>query len=161
MKKKMILITAILGIGFIISLSFFLATNNQVFEVITVSFGVTSYHFLMRLIIGTLVDKSMKNSANYNNIWFREKRFESKLYKFLCVHNWKQFVPTYNPETFNTNNKTIEEIIGATCQAEVVHEIIMLFSLLPIALIPIFGEPIVFIVTSILSMMIDSVFVIL
>lgn len=75
--------------------------------------------------------------------------------------NGKKIIPTYSPETFDITNKSIEEIIGATCQAEVVHEIIMLFSLLPIALIPIFGEPIVFIVTSVLSMMIDSIFVIL
>ena len=77
------------------------------------------------------------------------------------MHKWKKFIPTYSPETFDTTNKSIEEIVGATCQAEVVHEIIMLFSLLPIALIPIFNAPAVFIITSILSMMIDSIFVIL
>lgn len=46
MKKKMILITAILGIGFILSLSFFLAFNNEVLKIISISLGVTFYHFL-------------------------------------------------------------------------------------------------------------------
>ncbi len=161
MKKKMILITAILGIGFILSLSFFLAFNNEVLKIISISLGVTFYHFFMRLIVGTLVDLVMKNKANYNNKWFSTKRFESKFYNFLHVHKWKKFIPTYSPETFDTTNKSIEEIVGATCQAEVVHEIIMLFSLLPIALIPIFNSPVVFIITSLLSMMIDSIFVIL
>lgn len=161
MKKKMILITAILGIGFILSLSFFLAFNNEVLKIICISIGVTLYHFLMRIIVGTLVDLVMKNKANYNNKWFSTKKIESKFYNFLHVHKWKKFIPTYSPETFDTTNKSIEEIVGATCQAEVVHEIIMLFSLLPIALIPIFNAPAVFIITSILSMMIDSIFVIL
>ena len=161
MKKKMLLITAILGIGFILSLSFFLAFNNEVLKIISISLGVTLYHFLMRLIVGTLVDLTMKNKANYKNIWFSTKRFESKFYNFFHVHKWKKIIPTYSPETFDTTNKSIEEIVGATCQAEVVHEIIMLFSLLPIALIPIFNAPAVFIITSILSMMIDGIFVIL
>ena len=70
-------------------------------------------------------------------------------------------MPTYSPDTFDTSKKTVKEIIGATCQAEIVHEVIMLLSLLPIALIPFLGGAAAMIITSVLSMIFDSLFVIL
>ena len=77
------------------------------------------------------------------------------------MRKWKKFIPTYSPETFDVNKKDVTEIIGATCQAEVVHEVIMLFSLLPITLIPLLGGAVALIITSILAMLIDLVFIIL
>ena len=157
----MILITLILLVGFLIALPVSIATGNDALEVITISVGVTLYHFAMRLAVGTVVDRIMKNRANHKNVWFREKRFENKLYKLLRVRRWQKYIPTYDPDTFDTSKRTIKEIIGATCQAEIVHEVIMAFSLLPIALIPFLGATAAFVITSVLSMLIDSAFVIL
>ncbi len=157
----MILITVFLFIGFAILLPIFIVTGNSIVEVITITTGVTLYHFSMRLTVGTVVNLIMKNNANYKSAWFCEKKFEKKLYKLLRVREWKKYIPTYNPETFDTNQKTIKEIVGATCQAEIVHEVIMLLSLLPIAIIPFLGAAIAFVITSILSMLIDCIFVIL
>ena len=161
LKKQMITITACLFVAFAILLPVFITTKNAVVEVITISVGVTLYHFAMRLAVGTVINLIMKNKANYKNLWFREKGFEKKLYKLIQVQKWKKHIPTYDPNTFDTSKKTVNEIIGATCQAEVVHEIIMLLSLLPIALIPLLGGTAVFIITSVLAMIIDCVFVIL
>ena len=161
MKRKMILTTVFLLIGFAISLPIFIVTRNAIIEGITITIGVTLYHFAMRLAVGTVVNLIMKNKANFKRVWFREKHFEKKLYKLLRVRKWKKSIPTYSPDTFDTSQKSVKEIIGATCQAEVVHEIIMVLSLLPIAVIPFLGGAAAFITTSILSMLIDSVFVIL
>ncbi len=161
LKRKMILITALLLIGFTISLPAFVLTNNAIIEAITITIGVTLYHFAMRLSVGTIVNLIMKNKANHRSAWFREKSFENKLYKWIRVRKWKKFIPTYDPDTFDARQKTVKEIVGATCQAEIVHEVIMAFSLLPIALIPVLGCAAALIVTSVLSMLIDSVFVIL
>ncbi len=161
MKKKMILTTVILLIGFAIFLPIFILTNNAVIEVVTITVGVTLYHFAMRLAVGTVVNLIMKNKANYESAWFRERRFEKKLYNLLGVRSWKKHIPTYDPDTFDTNKKTIKEIVGATCQAEIVHEIIMMLSFLPIAVIPFLGGAAAILTTSFLSMLIDSVFVIL
>ena len=161
MKTKMILTTVFLLIGFAISLPIFIVTENAVIEVITITLGVTLYHFAMRLGVGAIVNLILKNKVNYKRVWFREKSFEKKLYKMLRVRKWKGYIPTYSPDTFDTNKKTVKEIVGATCQAEIVHEVIMVFSLLPIAVIPFFGGAAAFIITSVLSMLIDSVFVIL
>ena len=79
----------------------------------------------------------------------------------LGVRKWKKYLPTYSSDAFDTSKKTLKEIVGATCQAEVVHEIIMLLSLLPILLIPILGGAAAMIVTSVLSMLFDSLFALL
>lgn len=156
----MILTTVFLLIGFEISLPFFIVTGNAIIEIITITVGVTLYHFLMRLAVGTIVNLIMKNKANHNSLWFREKNFEKKFYNLLRVRKWKKYIPTYSPDTFDTNQKTVKEIVGATCQAEIVHEVIMAFSLLPIAVIPFLGGSTAIFTTSFLSMLIDSVFVI-
>ena len=157
----MLLITAALAIGFAISLPICLTVKSHIAEVITITIGITLYHFVMRLAVGTALDFIMKNKANYKNWWFREKRFECKLYKLIRVHKWKKYIPTYDPNTFDAKRKTVEELVGATCQAEVIHEIIMVLSLLPIASIPLLGGAEAMIITSVLSMMFDSLFVIL
>ena len=161
MKKKMILTIVFLLIGFAILLPIYIVTGNAVVEIITISVGVTLYHFAMRLAVGNVVNLIMKNEANHNSVWFREKSFEKKLYNLLRVRKWRKYVPTYSPETFDTNKKTVKEIVGATCQSEIVHEVIMVLSWLPIAAIPFLGGTAAIIITSFVSMMIDSVFVIL
>ena len=52
------------------------------------------------------------------------------------------------------------QIIQNTCGAEIVHEIIMLLSFLPLVTVPVFGSFFVFITTSVLAAMFDSIFVI-
>ena len=161
MKKKMSLITVFLLIGFAVFLTIYIVTNNNIIEVITITVGIALYQVAMRIAVGTVVNLIMNNKANYKNVWFCEKSFENKLYRLIRVRKWKKYVPTYTPDTFDTTKKTVKEIVEATCQAEIVHEVIMIFSLLPITLIPLLGGAVAMIITSVLSMMIDSVFVIL
>ena len=138
-----------------------MATGNPIVEAVTITMGVSLYHFAMRLAVGFFVNLIMKNKADHKNVWFCEKGFEKKLYALLRVRKWKPYIPTYSPDTFDTGQKTVKEIVGATCQAEIVHEVIMVLSLLPIAAIPFLGGAAAMIITSCLSMLVDSVFVIL
>ncbi len=161
MKNKMIFITISLLVGFAISLPVFIVTQNAIVETVTITIGVTLYHFVMRLAVGSIVNSIMKNKANYESVWFREKNFENKLYKLIRVREWKKHLPTYSPNTFDTSQKNVKEIVGGTCQAEIVHEAIMALSLLPITLIPFFGGASALIITSVLAMLFDSLFVIL
>lgn len=157
----MIVITIVLFIAFAIFLPLFFVTKNAIFETITITVGIALYHFVMRLAVGVTVNLIMQNKANYKSVWFKQKGFENKLYKFLNVRKWKKFLPTFDPKTFDANNKTIKEIVEATCQAEIVHEIIIAFSFLPIFLIPFLGGKVAIIITSILSATFDGLFVIL
>ena len=136
-------------------------TGDGAIEIITITAGVTLYHFAMRLTVGMIVNHVMKNQADPQNAWFRERRFERALYRGLGVRRWKKYLPTYDKDAFDTRTKTVRQIVGATCQAEVVHEIIMVFSLLPIAFAPILGGAVALTVTSVLAMLADSLFVVL
>ena len=136
-------------------------TKNDTAKTVTITLGIALYHFAMRLAVGTVINAIMKNKANHNHIWFREKNFENKLYRVIRVRKWKKHLPTYSPDTFDTGRKTVKELIGATCQAEIVHEVIMMLSLLPIVFIPFLGGAAAMIITSVLSMLFDSLFVIL
>jgi len=126
-----------------------------------ITFGTTCYHFSMRLLVGLVVDCIMQNKADYRKAWYRQRSWEDRLYKALGVKKWKGRFPTYDPSLFDSKKHTLDEIVQATCQAEVVHEIIIILSFLPLlGTIP-FGSFWVFAVTSLLSACFDLIFVIM
>lgn len=131
------------------------------FEAAAITFATTCYHFTMRLAVGACVDRIMKNRANCSTAWFIEKSWEAKIYNLLQVKKWKKRFPTYDPSLFDIKLHSIGEIAQATCQAEVVHEVIIVFSFLPLlAAIP-FGAFPVFLITSVAAACFDVVFVIM
>ncbi len=123
--------------------------------------GTVFYHFTMRLIVGAFVDIATAKPFNYESTWFRPKKFEQKLYKKLKFHKYKGHIPTYQPERFDLERHTPDEIIRNMCTAEICHEVIIVFSFLPIAVVPIFGEFWVFFITSVAAALVDLVFVML
>lgn len=154
--KILAVITGVCALCFLLLLNF---TEIALFLPLAITFCVTAYHFSMRLLVGAVVNAKYKNKMNYERAWFRERRGERKFYRAIRVHKWKKFLPTYSPETFSMENKSVEEVLMATCQAEVVHEIIIILSFVPIICIPFLGDPVVFILTSVLSALFDLIFV--
>ncbi len=161
MAKKFKLFTLFLCFFFavITALYFFHPTDTLLSISITV--GVFAYHFLMRLIVGVTVNKIFKNNIAYTRKWFTPLKFEENLYRFMRVKLWKKYIPTYSPVTFSLAENPPERVVAATCQSEIVHEIIMVLSFLPIILAIPFGDAYVFIITSVFSALIDAVFVVL
>ena len=127
---------------------------------LTITLGTTFYHFAMRLLVGVIVPRLVHEGAE-NRFWFRQKRFEEKLYGMLRVKQWKKYLPTYAPESFDLRKHSLEEVIHTCCCSEAVHEWIMLLSFLPVLTIPVFGAPWVFWITSGLAALFDGSFVIL
>lgn len=142
---------------FVINLIF----TSEIMLAITISLGVTAYHFTMRLVVGLIINGVFKNRINHTLWWFRERSFEKRLFSMLRVRRWKKFMPTYDQKHFDVENRGITYVLGATCQAEIVHEIIVLLAFLPLVLIHFFGSPWVFIITSIASALIDCPFIII
>ena len=70
-------------------------------------------------------------------------------------------MPTYNPEFYSTEKHSLEEIAMVTCQAEIVHELIIIFSFVPVLFTLWFDSFWVFMITSIISALIDTLFVIM
>ena len=161
MKKKMFLITIITLIGLLASAALYRFTENPVLFSIAITFGTAFYHLTMRLAVGYTVNAIFHNKMDYTKKWFREKRFERGLYKKLRVRKWRKWIPTFDPEIFSLNNHSVEEIVQVTCQAEIVHEIIMAFSFVPVVFSIWFGSLGVFLVTSCASFLFDSIFVIM
>lgn len=124
-----------------------------------ITFATTAYHFLMRLGIGYLIPKVTGYRFDYRHSWFQPKNWETALYKKLNVKRWKGKLPTYAPGQFSLASNSLSRIIQNMCGAEVVHEIIMLLSFLPLLAVPAFGAFPVFFVTSLLAALFDSLFV--
>lgn len=124
-----------------------------------ISTGVTFYHFGMRLLVGFLVSAAAGDHFDYRSPWFQSHAWEPALYRSLHLRRWKKLLPTYDPSQYDLTHNTLHQIICHTCVAEIVHEIIMVLSFFPMVLIPVFGEPAVFLITSVISALFDSFFV--
>lgn len=126
-----------------------------------ITFGTFFYHFAMRLLVGHALNRIMGNRADYTKKWYQLRPFEKKLYSFLQVKKWKGKMPTYDPSLFDRRLHSWEEIAQAMCQAELVHEVIVVFSFLPLLAVIPFGSFPVFLITSLLSAVFDLCFVIM
>ena len=149
MRKTMLRITGILCILFILLLLFHLLAPAGWLLSLLITCGTFLYHFLMRLAVGYLIPDKFTGKEN----WFRQKKWEPRLYEKLNVQAWKKHMPTFDPDSFDLSRHTLK--------SEVVHEVIILFSFLPLfAAIP-FGEFPVFLLTSLFAALIDTMFVIM
>lgn len=126
---------------------------------IAISTGTTFYHFAMRLTVGNIIPRCVKQPTKCR--WFHPKPFEPKLYQMLKVKHWKDRMPTYDPASFSLRENTLEQVVDNCCVSEAVHEVIMLFSFVPLLFTFFWGAFPVFLITSILSALFDSCFVII
>lgn len=161
MKKIIHTLTCIIVLLTISSLFVYMYIPSNTTFTVLVSFITTSYHFVMRIAVGYAVDGIYHNKIDYKKSWFQVSKKENEIYDIIKVKEWKKHMPTYSPETFSLKHHTLEEIAMSMCQSEVVHEIIVVLSFLPILVIPSLGKPLVFILTSFLAACFDLIFVIM
>ena len=161
MKKSMKMITVIAILATIIFIIWYRNTGNGVCLSLAITAGTVTYHFVMRYIIAGIFRQAMHNKADLSKEWYQQKDWEKKLYQKLHVKQWKNKMPTYEPDNFNLKLHTAEEIAGAMCQAEVSHELIVVFSFLPLLVVPVFGAFWVFLITSALAAIMDLMFAIM
>ena len=127
--------------------------------------GITAfiimYHFWVRIIMGN-VSKIFKKHINYKQWWFKEKSFETNLYKLLRVKEWKGKALTYNPESFSLKVHSLEEIANTMVKSEVDHWINEAISLSTLLFIIPWGDgKWAFIISAIFAMIFDSQFIII
>lgn len=135
-------------------------TGQSGFMAAYITFLTISYHFIMRLAVGeTITLLYQKREFHYDAAWYQPKPFEKKLYKRLNVKKWKLNLITAKPEQFDIRQRSSEELLKNMTQAEVVHEIIMVLSFVPLFLIKWYGAASVFLITSVLACLADSLFV--
>ncbi len=161
MNKKMIVLcllffAALTALG----ISYYFVRDDVLLS-LAITFGTCFYHFAVRLAVGQSIDAICRNRINDRRWWFRERRFEPKLYAFLRVKKWKKHLPTYRPEYYDMRKHSVDEMIRATCQSEIVHEINMVLSFVPVIFTVWFGSLAAFLITSSLAFCFDGVFVII
>jgi len=155
MKSIAIFTTGITGL-FLVS---FLQWKKAWLLTCAISFGTTAYHFVMRLAVGYFLPKCTNYDFDYRHPWFQPRKWEPVFYQKLRIRNWKGTLPTYAPSQFSLKSQSMHRVIQNMCGAELVHEIIMFFSFLPLLTVPFFGSFFVFLVTSLLAALYDSIFV--
>ena len=137
----------------------FTFTKADVFLTLALTLGTAAYHFSMRLVIGIIVNAVMGNKADHRRAWFRVGKGEFAFYKCINVKKWKDKMPTYDKGFFDIRQHSLEELAQVTCQSEIVHEIIIAASFLPIIASVWFGALPVFIITSCVAAGIDLMYV--
>ncbi len=128
---------------------------------LAITFGTFFYHMAMRLLVGGLIHVCKRNRFDYCKGWFQPLPFEATFYRVIRIRTWKKKIPTFDSAFFDVQQQSLESIIMATCQAEVVHEVIVVLSFLPLfAAIP-FGSLVAFLITSLMAATVDMIFVLL
>lgn len=158
-KKWMYYVIFIFGF---VAIAFFVLSfcyDDAWIEILGVTLITSYYHICIRPLTGSILNLKYHNNINWNHWWFKEKKFEKRIYKFLKVKKWKKLMPTYDKDAFNFEEKSLKEIIGATCQAELVHELMLVESFLPLFLIIPYGRIVVFVSTTIFCIFIELIFI--
>ncbi len=159
MAKKMILAAVLSLAGTALLTALFLKTACRLLLSLAITFGTASYHIIMRLLVGLSFQAVMQNRAEPGRRWYRVGKREMAVYETLKIKRWKRKIPTFDNARFNPQLHSWNEIAQAMCQAELVHETIMILSFLPIAEGIWFGMYPVFIITSVLAAGYDLMFV--
>lgn len=159
MKKFFNTLVAISTILILLSLILFNSSRNELSTVLFATFLTVWYHFFMRLIIGNVIGPTLLH-VDSSNKWFRQTELENKLYKVLQVKDWKKFLPTYDSSLFDLKIHDLDSIINNMCQAELIHELVFILSLVLIAFSLYFGDLYIFVITPIIAMMLELCFII-
>lgn len=159
-KKSMYLIAAMSLVFMFTFFGLFVRNRNDVCFAMGITFMTIAYHVIVRLVIGTVVDAACDNQIDSGKSWFEDSDAERAFYKLIGVRKWKKKLPTFDEAAFSMKKHSLEDLIGASCQAEVVHEVNIAASLLAMLFAVPFGSLWLFALTSILGAMVDLVFVI-
>ncbi len=155
MYSVMVLCVIITAVGFYLYYSGALS-HDAVLWVGIVAFMIL-YHFGLRIAFG-LVTKMLP--IKYYHRWYKQRRFEKKLYKLLRVRRWKDKVLTFEPDKYDFKNRTLEELATTMAKSELDHWINEVISIASIFFTFIWGCFSAFFITAVAAMLFDAQFII-
>jgi len=115
------------------------------------------YHFGLRIFMGE-VTKRIR--FNYNTYWYKTKSFEKPLYRLLRVRSWKDKVLTFDPASYDFQNRTLEQLAYTMTKSETDHWINEIISVISILFSVIWGCFPIFLVTAVAAMLFDAQFIV-
>ncbi len=161
MRRILFLLTAVTGAATLVCIALYASAPSPPIYTLAITFGTTFYHFAMRLVVGYGFHARFRNHIDHTRAWFHPRRFEPKLYALIQVRRWKKYVPSFAPATFQLERASVKQVVQAMCQSEIIHEVIMLLSFVPVLFSLWLGSFGIFLLTSLAASLLDSVFVIL
>lgn len=161
MKKIMNGVTVLSLTGTILFGILFYYVKADIFLTLTITFGTACYHLIVRLLIAFAINAIYHNQMNCDRKWFYTSKLEQCLYHKIRVKQWKNRMPTYLPDTFRINRYTIDNVAKVMCQSEVIHELNVVFSFVPLLFSNFFGAFWVFFLTSAAAAVFDLSFVVI
>lgn len=160
MKKTMHGITGITVALTVICVCAYGFWGAPLWKTLAITAATTCYHFAMRLAVGAFFCcPCCERLFCCHAKWFQVGRREKQFYRRINIKAWKKHIPTYNMDAFSVKLHTPSQIVRNMCQAELVHETIMVLSFFPILASLWVGSATVFVCTSAIGAMIDGVFV--
>jgi glycosyl-4,4'-diaponeurosporenoate acyltransferase len=130
--------------------------NGGVLWVGIVAFMIL-YHFGLRILFGEITKRF---NIDYNHPFYRQKPFEKRLYKTLKLRKWKDKVLTFDPEAYNFQNRTLEQLATTMSKSELDHWINEIISLVSIFFAILWGTFPVFLIQMIVAMLFDAQFIV-
>lgn len=118
---------AVLSVIFFVS---HLHHDNQYSFACFVTFITCFYHFAYRLLINAILPKQAEK-LSFSCKWFTIKNFEISIFKLLKVKRWREKLPNLLPSVKSAADLSTDMILRETCQAEMMHELDILFSFVP------------------------------
>lgn len=115
------------------------------------------YHFGLRILFGEFTNLI---KFNYNHAFFKQKKFEAKLYKLLKVRKWKDKVLTFNPENYDFQNRTLPQLATTMAKSETDHWINEIISVVSIFFSLLWGMFPIFLITAVAAMVFDAQFIV-
>ena len=115
------------------------------------------YHFGLRIYFGKLTNKL---KINYNHPWYKTRKFEEPLYKLLHVRKWKEKVLTFEPDKYDFENVTLEQLATTMSKSELDHWINELISILSMFFAFIWGCAPAFVISAVAAMLFDAQFIV-
>ena len=73
MRKLIIITSAVMPAIAVFCTALYLRGGQDVFLTLAITFATISYHFIMRLIVGGIVNSTMHNRADLSTPWFRQR----------------------------------------------------------------------------------------
>ena len=154
MYSVMALTAIVSAVCFIVYYSGF-CESDPVLWIGIVSFMIL-YHFGLRIFMGE-VTKRFK--INRNSFWFQRKSFEKNLYRLLRVREWKDKVLTFDPASYDFQNRTLDQLADTMTKSETDHWINEIISVISIFFFFIWGCFPAFFITAVAAMIFDAQFI--
>ena len=74
-------LTAIFTAGTVATTVLYQSTSKEILLTLAITFGTCAYHFIMRLLVGSIVNSILHNKVDYCKRWFQVSESEKKIYE--------------------------------------------------------------------------------